>query len=77
MLGEASAHFRVRTREFAIRQARHARDVLDGVATTVVEEARVQGLTADGLKSSIGDMREGVTAAANEAAESVRARLNA
>jgi hypothetical protein len=50
LLGEASANLQGAARDVADEQIARANEVVSGVATTVAREARVQGLTKEGLE---------------------------
>jgi hypothetical protein len=50
LLGEASAKFQERVRDAAADQTQRATDLVEGVATAVAQEARVQGLTPEAIK---------------------------
>lgn len=76
ILGKASSEFQGRARAFGVEQTRRATEVLDGVATTVAQEARVQGLTSEAAISKVGDVSRAIKGVLNEAPQSVRARLN-
>jgi hypothetical protein len=46
------------------------------VATTIANEARVQGLTADALKSSVTDAGRKIKVVADQAGEAVRKQMS-
>jgi hypothetical protein len=50
LLGEASANLQGAARDVADEQIARANEVVSGVATTVAQEERVQGLTKEGLE---------------------------
>jgi hypothetical protein len=76
LLGDVSANFQGRTRDFAAEQTRRATNLVDGVATAVAEEARVQGLTPGGIKGKVGEAGQKIRNILDQASGSVRDRLN-
>jgi hypothetical protein len=76
IFGKASSELQGKARDFGAEQTRRATEVLDGVATTVAQEARVQGLTSDAATRKVGDIASAIKGVLNEAPQSVRTRLN-
>jgi hypothetical protein len=76
IFGKASSELQGKARDFGVEQTRRATEVLDGVATTVAQEVRVQGLTSEEAARKVGDVVTAVKGVLNEAPLSVRARLN-
>jgi hypothetical protein len=76
LLGDVSADFQGRTRDFASGQIRRATNLVDGVATAVAEEVRVQGLTPGNLKGKAGEVGLRLKSVLDQASGSVRDRLN-
>ena len=76
IFGKASSELQGKARDFGVEQTRRATEVLDGVATTVAQEVRVQGLTSEEAARKVGDVVKAVKGVLNEAPLSVRARLN-
>jgi hypothetical protein len=60
-LGEASDFVKEKVSEIASEKARDAADVGERVVDAVADEARQQGLTADGLKLAASEMAEKVS----------------
>jgi hypothetical protein len=76
IFGKASSELQGKARDFGAQQTRRATEVLDGVATTVAQEARVQGLTLDAATRKVGDAASAIKGVLNEALQSVQTRLN-
>jgi hypothetical protein len=58
LLGEASDEFKERAQEFATEQAEHAKDRAKRAVDAAAEEARNQGLSQEGLKSTAQDLSQ-------------------
>jgi hypothetical protein len=69
-LGDASAEFQSKAMGIANESAQRASDIASGVATTIANEARVQGLTPDALKSSVIDAGHKLKRVVDQAIES-------
>jgi hypothetical protein len=76
IFGEASTELQGKARDFGVQQTRRATEVLDGVATTVAQEARAQGLTSEAATRKVGNVASAIKGVLNEAPHSVRARMN-
>jgi hypothetical protein len=76
LLGDASAKFQERARALAAATTQQASKLAGDVATTVANEARVQGLTADELKQNALDMGRKIQSVAKVAAENAHSRMN-
>jgi len=75
-LGESSANLRQAARDLASEATRRAAVVADGVTTTIAEEARVEGLTLDGVREGANEASRRVDRFVHESAERLRARMN-
>jgi hypothetical protein len=75
LLGEASANLQVAARGVVGEQIERASEVLSGVATSVTQEARVQGLTKEGLEDKAnavaGAIRNVLTQATSKVQEHI------
>lgn len=58
LLGEASDEFKERAQEFATEQAEHAKDRAKRAVDAAAEEARNQGLSQEGVKSTAQDLSQ-------------------
>jgi hypothetical protein len=58
LLGDSSATLQDKAREVANKQMQRVSEVADGVVTTIAEEARVEGLTMEGLGKKAREMGE-------------------
>lgn len=58
LLGEASDEFKERAQEFATEQAEHAKDRAKRAIDAAAEEARTQGLSQEGVKSTAQDLSQ-------------------
>jgi hypothetical protein len=58
LLGEASDEFKERAEEFATEQAEHAKDRAKRAVDAAAEEARNQGLSQEGVKSTAQDLSQ-------------------
>jgi len=76
LVGDASANFQERARDFGIGVTQQAADMADRVTTTIAEEARVQGLTSDGLKQSASEAGRKVKKVIGRSAEHLRSHIN-
>lgn len=76
LLGEASANFQGKARNFAANQTRRAANLADGVAGTIVGEAHAQGLTPDRLKLKASEIDQKVKNVLDQAVESIRDHIN-
>jgi hypothetical protein len=74
-LGGASAEFQAKARALASEQTERASNVAAGVKTAIAEEARVQGLTPDKLKSKAGEVGKRIEDLAGYAGTAVRQKL--
>jgi hypothetical protein len=74
-LGEASAEFQSKALGIASEGAHRATNVASAVATTISNEARVQGLTPDSLKSTVADAGRKIKAVAEQAGEAVQKQM--
>jgi hypothetical protein len=74
--GDASAEFQAKALGIANEGAQRATDIASGVATTIANEARVQGLTANALKSSVTDAGRKIKVVADQAGEAVRKQMS-
>jgi hypothetical protein len=74
-LGDASAEFQAKARAVANEQRERVSDVATGVQTAIAEEARVQGLTPDKLKSTAGEVEQRIKNLADYAGTAVREKL--
>jgi hypothetical protein len=74
-LGDASAEFQAKALAVANEGAQRATDVASAVATTIANEARVQGLTTDTLKSTVVDTGRKMKIVADQAAEAVQKQM--
>jgi hypothetical protein len=76
LLGDASARFQEKTRDLAAATTRRASELVDNVAATVANEARVQGLTPDKLKQNVMDIGRKVQSVVGTSAETARSSMN-
>ena len=74
-LGDASAEFQAKARAFAHEQTGRASNVASGVKTAIAEEARVQGLTPDKLKSDANKVEKTIKNLAEYAGAAAREKL--
>jgi hypothetical protein len=74
-LGDASAEFQAKALGVANEGAQRATDIASAVATTIANEARVQGLTADTLKSTVVDTGRKMKIVADQASEAVQKQM--
>jgi hypothetical protein len=74
-LGDASAEFQAKALGVANEGAQRASTIASAVATTIANEARVQGLTTDTLKSSVADAGRKIKAVADQAGEAVQRQM--
>jgi hypothetical protein len=74
-LGDASAEFQTKALGVANEGAQRVTDIASGVATTIAQEARVQGLTPDMLKSSVVDAGQKLKLVADQAGEAVKRQM--
>ena len=75
LLGEASANLQGAARDVAVAQMERANEVVSGVATTVAQEARVQGLTKEGLEDKANAVAGAVKNVLNQATTKVQQKL--
>ena len=75
LLGEASANLQGAARDVAVAQMERANEVVSGVATTVAQEARVQGLTKEGLEDKANAVAGAVKNVLNQATTEVQRKL--
>jgi hypothetical protein len=73
--GDASAEFQAKALGAAKDGAQRASNIASGVATAIANEARVQGLTADALQSSVTDAARKIKLVADQASEAVQTRM--
>jgi hypothetical protein len=73
--GDASAEFQAKALGVAQEGAQRATDIASGVATTIANEARVQGLTSDELKSSVTNAGRKIKLVADQASEAVQKQM--
>ena len=76
LLGEASDEFKQQAKQLAEGQIGHAGAVASAVVNSLTEEARVQGLTIDGLKAAANDTGDKIRKVVETATDSVKGRLN-
>jgi hypothetical protein len=74
-LGDASAKLQAKARAIANEQTQQATNVAAGVKTAITEEARVQGLTPDGLKERANEVEEKMKNLADYAGKAVQEKL--
>jgi hypothetical protein len=74
-LGDASAQFQYKARAVADTQREKASEIVSGVKTAIVEEARAQELTSDKLKSAAGELQQKIKNLADYAGTAVGERL--
>jgi len=75
-LGETSANLQEAARELATEAARRAAVVADGVTTTIAEEARIEGLTPEGVREGANEASRRIDRFVHQSAERLRARMN-
>jgi hypothetical protein len=75
LLGEASASLQGATRGIAGQQIELANSALSGVATTVAQEARVQGLTKEGLEDKANAVAGAVKSVLDQATTKAKEKL--
>jgi hypothetical protein len=75
-LGEASANFQGAARDVADGQMERANEVLTGVATTVAQEARVQGLTKEGLEDKANAVAGAIKNVLTQATSKVQEQIH-
>jgi hypothetical protein len=69
LLGQTSADLQARTREGARELTERVADLADGVTAAIATEARVQGLTSEGLKQSAREASRKVQNVVSKSAE--------
>jgi len=74
-LGETSDSVKVKAAELAAEQTARATTVAEGVMGAVTEEARRQGLTAEGAKSAVGDISAKVGRVLDAAGKGISERV--
>jgi hypothetical protein len=75
-LGDASAEFQSKAMGIATESAQRASDIASGVATTIANEARVEGLTPAALMSSVLDAGNKLKRVADEASDAVQKQMH-
>jgi hypothetical protein len=74
-LGDASAEFQSKAMGIANEAAQRASDIASGVATTIANEAHIQGLTPGALKSSVIDAGHKLKHVADHASEAFQKQM--
>jgi hypothetical protein len=74
-LGDTSAEFQYKARHVADTQRAKAFEIVSGVKTAIVEEARAQELTSDKLRSAAGELQQKIKDLADYAGTAVGERL--
>ena len=75
LFGETSAALQGKARDFAVESAKRASTVVEGIATTVEEEARAQGLTPDALARSAGEGLRRVQGVLQQGVDSAKGKI--
>jgi hypothetical protein len=76
LLGEASANFKEKAGQLVSAATERAGAVVDGVATTVAQEARAQGLTKEDLSGAASEAGRKVERVIGRTTERFRASVN-
>jgi hypothetical protein len=76
LLGDASAKFQEKARDFAAATADRATALAGDVATTVTEEARSQGLTTQDLKQGANEIGRKARTVVEHVSDRARSRFN-
>jgi hypothetical protein len=74
-LGDASAEFQAKALGVTNEGAQRASTIASAVATTIANEARVQGLTTDTLETSVAHAGRKIKAVADQAGEAVQKQM--
>jgi hypothetical protein len=74
-LGDASTEFQAKALGVANEGAQRASNIASAVATTIANEARVQGLTTDTLKTSVAGAGRKIKAVADQAGEAIQKQM--